>query len=368
MKFLRKWLGRLLLGLAPFLCLLMSCATVSDTTTTTSSTATTSSTTTSSTAATTTSTTTTSTTTTTLAAVEFTHHITDLTLISFIIPPGSRSGDEISPHSYLSILTTEATVEVNAPVGAELSAIGYYTERSDAVPEYSLWFKVNSNVYYFFDHLVKCSPKIEAVAPATPRPDSTTVPPTSPVSVSAGEFIASAEGTLQARTFDFGAYDASHANPVANASRYSATNRYVTGINPYTYYPTSLRTQYLNKVGIAVGTLNPTTECRSPCRDVLGTAAGYWYLDSGTDATYTTNLPLLLEVDGSVRWGGVGGGGIDQNSSPDPVAITTGESQAYTYSGNYLYIKLLDANSLGVSYGSGAPPASFPASYKTYVR
>jgi hypothetical protein len=301
--------------------------------------------------------------------VEFTQHVTTLAKISFMVQPGSVSGDEISPHSYLSILTTEATVEVYAPAAAELSAIGYYTERVDLVPEYSLWFKVNNNLFYFFDHLVACSPKIKAVAPATPRPDSTTVAPTSPVSVTAGEFVASAEGTLQARTFDFGAYDTTNVNPVANASRYTPTNRYVTGVNPYRYYSASMRSQYLNIVGVTTGTHYPTTECQSPCRDVLGTAAGYWYLDSGTDATYTTNLPIAYRPDGSVRWGGVGGGGLDQSTLTDPVSITTGESHAYISGSNYLYIKLISATSLGVYYGSGAPPADFPSSgYKTYAR
>lgn len=317
-----------------------------------------------------TTTTTIATTTTTLAPVVFSDHVTDLTKIAYLVQAGSVSGDRIATHNYLSLLSTEATVEVFAPVGAELVAIGYYIERADSVPEYSLFFQVDDNVYYYFDHLVKCSPKIEAVAPATPRPDSTTVAPTAATFVAAGEFIASAEGTLQARTWDFGAYDLSHANPVANLTRYSATDRYVTGLNAFSYYPAAIRDQYLAIVGTSATQLYPTTECQSPCRDVVGTAAGYWYLDAGTDATYTSTMPLASRPDGSVRWGGVGGGGTDYRVMPDPVTITVGAAQCYEDgAGNYLFIELLSSDELGVYYGSGATPETFPTSgYKSYVR
>ena len=286
------------------------------------------------------------------AVVEFTSYITDLSKISYIIQPGNSSGTVIEPRSYLAINRTESTLEVFAPTAGELIGIGYYVARADGVPEYALYFKAGGTAYYFFAHLIDVIPEISAAGPASPQPTSAYVTPTVPVSVTAGELIGHSEGTPQARTFDFGAYDTANKNAVANESRYSAEDRYLTGVNPYSYYSKDKRDAYLALTGNPAGTIVPTTECRNPCRDVPGTAAGYWHLDSGTDATYPSRMYVISEVDGSVYWGGVGGRDTDfktaSNIPSDPAGFTTGDSYQYSGSAGYLFIKLLSSTELGV--------------------
>ncbi|MFA6431231.1 MAG: hypothetical protein WCV91_02470 [Candidatus Margulisiibacteriota bacterium] len=317
------------------------------------------------------STTTTSSTTTTIATL-FSHYVADLSKIKYINQPGNSDQIAIKDRCHIAIKNTETTIEVYAPATAEVLGIAYYIVRADNVPEYALYFKVSGTCYYFFAHLIDISSKLKAVGPSVPQPTSAWVAPTSPASVSAGELIGYTEGTPQAHTYDFGAYDPSHKNSVANESRYSADDRYITGVNPYLYYPESMRTDYLVLSANPAGTVVATTECRGVCRDVLGTASGYWYLTSGTDATYQEKMHIISEPNESVYWGGVGGGGYEYKTlarTPlDPEKLTIGMEYGYSGPYGYLYLSLLSSTEMGV-YFSTTDPGSFPSSgYKTYQR
>jgi len=323
-------------------------------------------------AGTTTTTTTTSTTTSTSTTTlpEFTSHIVGLDNISYIVPSGSVSGDIISPHSYLSLNANVSMTDVYAPMAAQVDSIGYWI--SDNQTTYQVFFKVNDTFFYFFDHLQELSPEIDAAAPQEPLNTSAGADPTSSVSVQAGDLVGRTEGTYGARTFDFGVYDLLHNNTVANPERYSSSDRYLHGLCPYDLYSDEMKAGYSALFGSLGGILVPGSECRNPSRDVPGTASGMWYLDSGSNDTYGSQFALASTLDGSVRWGGVSPGTHEDAISPtDPANITAGESFCYSDAFNpdtYLFVKLLSATELAVSYNSGDCPESFPDSYVTYLR
>jgi len=61
--------------------------------------------------------------------VQFTHHIIDLSKITYVVPPGSQSGNTFAEHSYIRINEDVPKLEVYAPIDSELYSIGYYVER-----------------------------------------------------------------------------------------------------------------------------------------------------------------------------------------------------------------------------------------------
>jgi len=306
----------------------------------------------------------------------FTHHITDLSKIMYIVPPGSVSGNTFAEHSYLSLKESADRVPVFAPIDSKLGAVAYYGD-SAGNTSYTLSFKVNENVFYYVE-IIEVSAKIRAVSPSEPRPHSRTDDPTSPVFVKAGELIGYVGKNQLYRIWDFGVYDVTNRNNVANPERHGdkyGADRYLTGLCPYDFYPAEMKNEYLDLFSGANGTPVIVSDCRGLSQDVVGTAAGYWFLDSGSDETYGPQLVIASTLDGKVRWGGVGFSIDDgfrvQNSNPiDPASITVGESACYLGNkGGNLFIKLLSETELGVFYRTGNCPSSFPeAGYKVYAR
>jgi len=83
-------------------------------------------------------------------------------------------------------------------------------------------------------------------------------------------------GYVSTRGWDFGAYDNSNQNTVANMDRYlyargNGVAKYVTGVCAYNYYPEEMKQEYLKLI--------PGRECPNSSRDVPGTAAGYWFVN-----------------------------------------------------------------------------------------
>jgi len=309
----------------------------------------------------------------------FTAHITDLEKVHRIVPPGSQSVDTFAEHSYIHLLPKVGRVEVYAPIDSELISL-FNTGGEDGV---SLTFKVDDNIFYYFDHLKEPSDKIiEMTAEWSVDSNGFTYPgpESEPVPVDVGEQVGVVIGTSKSGIWDFGVYDLTQRNNVANLDRYdeySFRRRYLTGLCPYDFYPEDMKNDYLVLFGGAGGSLVPGSTCRGPSRDVVGTAAGNWFLDSGSDETYGPQLVIASTLAGNVRWGGVGPfttnhDSKDGQSLTAPEDVTVGQSACYfdEYSGtNHLSIKLLSETELGVFYGQGNCPSSFPASgYKVYVR
>ncbi|MFH1826488.1 MAG: hypothetical protein ABH823_04270 [bacterium] len=328
-----------------------------------------------------TTTSTTTSTTGTTVPLQFSAYITDLSKIAYITPIGSigthPDGAEFKSHSFFRITDEVTTVEVYSPVSAEVVEMKYLINRADNVPEYYLLFQINDNLFFYFDHLIDVNAEIKSFRPDEPTDDSTvSFYPPSPIAIQAGELIGSTEGTLQAHNWDFGAYDTSTTPAQINPARFYGQTSRLYGICPYQYYPESMKEQYLNLFADSFGTIIPGASCGSVSQDVADTAAGAWFLDSGTDSTYKAKFVIAKTITDNIQWGGVGSGVLvdrqtDTYTPIDPAEITAGESASYQdyERENYLFIKLLSATELGIIYGSGETPAVFPETgYKTYLR
>jgi len=304
------------------------------------------------------------------------------------VPSGTVSGDTMAEQSYIHLKDDVGMVDIYAPYDADLERIALHYEREDGIPEYKLVFKINNNIYYSYDHIVTVIDRIDAVAPEA-ADDSREVSPRTPVSVKAGEHIGSTEGTLQGRSFDFKVYDLTHENPVANPERFTLkisdgySLKYYRAICPYSLYTEQMYKEYSKLFGSPSGTLFPDTECRNPCRDVPGTAAGYWFLDAEGDEDYSRQFTIASSLDGGVRWGGTGkkdfkgdfGTCFDsrfEDNPLDPESIEVGDSYCYTNDmteDDFTYIKLISDDELAVYYGLGRCPGAFPDSgYRVYHR
>ena len=316
--------------------------------------------------------------------VQFTHHIIDLSHYQRLIPPGSISADTFAEHGYLTLKEDIDKSPIYAPIDADVLGIAYYSYSDQYTPEtksYDLSLIINKDLSLFFGGITELAPKLKAVAPQQPQESSASIDPTEPTSVKAGELIGYANGG-----WDFGAYDKSNQNTVANTDRYwykgsNTPGKYVTGVCPYKYYPDDMRQEYLN--------LMDGKKCPNASRDVPGTVAGYWFADKSFNIVeddffyfggdYSLRLAIAAKEDGGVKWGGVGKGTdkADVDASPtDPADLQVGDSFCYKNDldwidtgKNYLFVKLLSETELGVLYGTGECPEAFPESgYRTYVR
>jgi len=323
----------------------------------------------------------------TLEPVVFTHHITDLSKIVKITPSGSA-------RSYISPRNMEERTPVYAPIDSEFGAIGYYTENvnNKNYPIYLLYFKVNDNVVYAFDHIGEVSDRIKAASPQEPRfQDSRTSEPSSRISIKGGELIGYVGINPSSRIWDFFVIDHTNRNKVANPKRHyteGGPTFYLTGLCPYSFYPEDMKKEYLALFGYwerdeIIYYSDP--ECGDISRDVIGTASGYWYLDSGTDKIYNEPLIIVSSLDGSVGWTGVGEpvgffedrGGFDNSYVAEfiivPEELTIGQSECYVdeneASKESIFVKVLSDTELAVFYSEGKCPNSFPEEgYKVYVR
>lgn len=304
------------------------------------------------------------------AAPIFTANFVDPSVVQYIIPPGTASGDEIKPHSY-AITGHAANYAVYAPVNSVLEAVVHYTETG--IPsEYLLTFRVSCEVTYRFDHLINAVPSIVAVASATPQTGSGATGKTFSIPFKAGDLVAySNSGTLTGG-FDFGVYNTNTSNAFINLQRYVSMNRTnnVNSTCPYDYYSSANRAPFYAKFASSSGTSYPNMGCRSAMRDVQGAMSGAWFLDSGTSSSYPSTIAIGIEPDAIVRVAGLGGTTLSA-SGTDPATVTT--EVCYSNSSNYAYLKILPTNQLGVAYGSGScPGGTFDAvtggTYKTYAR
>lgn len=311
-----------------------------------------------------------------LEPVVFTHHITDLSKIREVVLPGSVSDDTFAEHSYLHLKDEVDKVPVYAPIDSELTEIGFSGQSI-----YFLVFRINDEITYYIDGISEENDIIKAANPfSQPNEGSQTESPLSPVFVKGGELLGYMSRDAGVRVWDFGVFNKSNRNMVANPERHEDQNgpyRYLTGVCPYDFYPEDMKKEYLS--------LHPIwddkgfveyreIECRGPNNDVPETAAGYWFLDSGTNEIYGKKFVIAADIDGNVKWGGIGDG-AQEGQAVDPAEITVGKEACYSEDrgwvdiNNTIFIKLISETELGVFYREGNCPSSFPEEgYKVYVR
>ncbi len=303
----------------------------------------------------------------------FTRHITDLSQLEIIVPPGSLSGDHISSHSYVgNALPT--TVPVYAPVDAHLVNGAYYHE--GGLNQYSLLFRVSCEVTFVLDHFVDPIDSIRSMFPDSASDHTRTGPDLEdPLPVHAGDLLGYTTGVPSSGRWDFGVYNTEHMNTFGNNTRYES-NYWWRDLNsdcPYDYFSDPLREEYYARLGTAGGTLVPGADCRGASQDVAGTPSGAWFLDSGQEGAYGARMAIAATLDdGQVRMGGVGSGlWIDLGEPTFALPADITDEHCYLKNGTVVYLKVLSSTELMVYYqnpATGCPSAIPSAQAKIYVR
>jgi len=303
----------------------------------------------------------------------FSSEFTDFAKIDALQPIGSITGASRG-RSYITVAKNE-TVPVYAPMDATLVSIIYAFRGSDADQgEYGFKFDAGCGVTFLLDHLDTASDEMKKYAPAeattsTATNDSLSIP------VKAGTLLGYTNGTPQARTFDFLVINRNietfHINPARwewEQSLYS--------VCPYDLYEKELKDKYYQKIGTKSDAgFEKAESCGLITYDIADTISGGWFLDES--ATDLKGEFLLI---------GAANGQVDlvvKNDSEKtnlritdytplvlPKDVGIGESACYKgFANDWAYVHLIDSQTLEIASGSGACPASFPASgAKKYYR
>lgn len=168
----------------------------------------------------------------------FTHHVTDLTKVSKVVSPPTKAGTDLKPHGYLD--TQLNSVPVYVPMAATLDSGAYYQEGNPG-GEYLLIFKASCEVTFRFDHITSPVQSIRDAFP-TLQSDTRTSQPSTTVTFTAGEQIATTTGTVYG-IWDFGVYNSSTSNRYANDPDWNWSSNATTAVCPWGYYSVSMYAQ-----------------------------------------------------------------------------------------------------------------------------
>ena len=120
----------------------------------------------------------------------------DMTLVSGILYPGQYRGGNYKPHGGFRFDGKDNNaVTVTAPFDATLTVGSRYIEQGEI--QYVLWFENACGIAYRFDHLLTLTPEIQKLVdtlPAAKPDDSRTTRFATPMTVKAGDVIATAVG------------------------------------------------------------------------------------------------------------------------------------------------------------------------------
>lgn len=196
----------------------------------------------------------------------FSAHITDLSKIKFINPPGNIDQDEREPKKLGTVthafLVATSKVPVYAPTDSVLAHGAYYVEED--MNQYALLFEVSCDVYYIFDHILEAEDKIREVFPETPENDIFYKPTLKQVEFKAGELIGYTTGTRNARTWDIGVHNRSKTNYLSGETQFKVTTRDLFADCPFDYFPPEMRAEYYSLFG-STNEIDPypTTFCKN---------------------------------------------------------------------------------------------------------
>lgn len=180
----------------------------------------------------------------------FTHDVTNLTLITRIIPPaGVQERGELKTHSYLHN-TNRASVPVYAPADGVIAwgtHVAQQNERGEfdiaLGDEYALFIELDCNHYLFFDHITEPNDTIKSSLPADPSHNSISQFLDPPISIVAGELLGETQGTYPGGIWDFGVYDRRRMNVFPPSVR-EVSKRDEQGVCPYDFYKGDQRENY----------------------------------------------------------------------------------------------------------------------------
>jgi len=303
----------------------------------------------------------------------FTAEFTDFSKIDAFQPIGSITGASRG-RSYITITKGE-TVPIYSPMDATLTSIIYAYRGPDADHgEYGFKFDAGCGVTFLLDHLDSVSDEMKQHAPAQPTTSTATNDSLS-IPVKAGTLLGYTDGTLQARTFDFLVLDSNietfHIKPTRwewEQSLYS--------VCPYDLFTLEIKNKYYQKIGLSSDTgFEKAESCGQISYDIADTISGGWFLDD--ESTDTKGEFLLIgatfnQVDLVVKNDSEKTNLRITDYSPKvlPKNVGIGQSACYKgFSNDWVYVHLLDANTIEIKNGSGSCPSSFSSTgTKKYYR
>lgn len=149
----------------------------------------------------------------------------DLTKTTAVLYPGQTRGGNYKPHGgFIFNGSNNADITVTIPMDAVISKASRYIEQGET--QYLFVLTAPCGISYRFDHLLTLSDAFQKVAdslPAAKLDDSRTTNINPPVTVQAGDQIATAVGFSKTSnvSVDFGVYDLRKANGVTPNTTWS---------------------------------------------------------------------------------------------------------------------------------------------------
>lgn len=182
----------------------------------------------------------------------FTHHITDLSKVSSIVPPPTMgAGPNLKTHSYIN--SESARVPVYAPADMTIKAGSYY----ESGP-YMFDFWASCEVTVRFGHMTEPVDALKKLLPTEPKPSSDSrTQGLSGVSFKAGELIGYTTGTSLAGNWDFGVYNSSVKNRYADDPDWGWSDINTTAVCPFNYFTSELKEEYRAKLNSQALSGNP---------------------------------------------------------------------------------------------------------------
>ncbi len=293
----------------------------------------------------------------------FSVHITDLTRIALIVPPGALSGNSIKPHSHFR--TDGGAVPLRAPADMTLTQGTWIGASND----YLLFFTINCDFRLSLGHVTD---PVASIASLISRSDpGSTLADVGPLTLRAGDLLGQSSGTSEVNGIDFGLYDMRVEADTPNAATYRDRGYWTLlhAVCPYESFDASLRSGYFARFGSVTGLPVPGGPCRVLSDQVAdGTVSGEWFLTSHTpDGVYQEQMAVGTTLDGgTVRVAGIDGM-LDAAGGPDPKTVT-GEV-CYSAGGRYVFLRMGSTATLDAIHGTGACPGVFPSgAHRTYRR
>jgi len=177
----------------------------------------------------------------------FTHHITDLTRVKLVQPPGGiedwEKGKILKSHTYIVV---DGKVPVYAPIDSIATEGVYYTE--EEMNQYSIFFDVSCEFFYLFDHIQEPVEKLKNAFQKPPSLDTRTYS-IGPVEFKAGELIGYSTGTRFAHHFDFGVYDRTHRHNLEDLKGIEVSERDAWALCPFDFFPEEQKQEYFSLFG-----------------------------------------------------------------------------------------------------------------------
>jgi len=192
----------------------------------------------------------------------FTADITDFSKVSFITPPVTITGGDLTTHGHIH-LEPENTgkVPVYSAVDARLYEGAFYNQGGEGL--YFLLFEVSCEVRFMHDHITDPVDKIKNEFSKSPASDSRTNK-VGPVEFKAGELIGYTGGTSLSNNWDYGVYNLNEENPYRDEKyEQGDTFRYANAVCPSEYFTDELKSKYKKLFTDSYGDPvdNPTNLC-----------------------------------------------------------------------------------------------------------